>query len=93
MRLQRHMREMQVIIVGPYVGGFDNRQAWDARQRSRVPRQVVENLLLVEEDSCIARMGRTPNLNAKEAPIDLVSDVLCRHVALGEKPEAKTDPS
>lgn len=58
---------MQVVVIcmWSYLGGLDNRQARDVRQRSRVPRQVVENLLLAEEDRRIVGMGRTRKLDAK----------------------------
>lgn len=58
---------MQVVIIcmWSYLGALDNRQARDVRQRSRVPRQVVENLLLAEEDRRIVGMGRTRKLDAK----------------------------
>lgn len=58
-----------------------------------MPRKVVENLFLAEEDRRIIRMSCTPKLNAEEAPIDLITNVLRWHVALGEKSEAEADPS
>lgn len=82
-----------VVCIRPYVGGLDDRQAWDVRQRPRMPCKVVENLLLAEEDRRIVRMGFTPKLNAEEAPIDLITNVLRWHVALGKKSEAEADPS
>lgn len=86
---------MQVVVVcsRPYVGGLDNRQAWNVRQWSRMPRKVIENLLLTEEDRRIIRMCSTPNLDAEEAAIDLITDVLRWHVALGKESEAETNPS
>lgn len=86
---------MQVVVVcsRPYVGGLDNRQAWNVRQRSRMPCKVVEDLLLAEEDRRVVRMGRTPKLDAEEAPIDLITNVLRWHVALGKESEAEADPS
>lgn len=58
---------MQVVIIcmWSYLGGLDNRQARDVRQRSRMPRQVVENLFLAEEDRCIIGMGCARKLDAK----------------------------
>lgn len=58
-----------------------------------MPSKVVENLLLAEEDRRVVRMGCTPNLNAEEAPVDLITNVLRWHVALGKKSEAEADPS
>lgn len=57
--------EVVIICMGSYLGGLDNRQARDARQRPRMPRQVVENLLLAEEDRRIVRVGCTPKLDAE----------------------------
>lgn len=76
----------------PSVGTLDNCQPRDVRQRSRMPRQVVENLLLAEEDRRIISMDRATDLDAEQAPVGLISDVLCRYVALGEESEAKPDP-
>lgn len=58
---------MQVVVVcmWSYLGGLDNRQARDVGQRSRMPRQVVEKLLLAEEDRRIVGVGCTPKLDAK----------------------------
>lgn len=57
--------EVVIICIRSYLGGLDNRQARDVRQRSRMPRQVVEKLLLAEEDRRIVRVGCTPKLDAK----------------------------
>lgn len=85
---------MQVVIIcmRSYLGALDNRQARDVRQRSRMPRQVVENLLLAEEDRRIIGVGCTRKLDAEQTPIDLVPDVLRWYVALREESEAKCDP-
>lgn len=58
---------MQVVIVcmESYIGILDDRQAGNMRQRSRMPREVVENLFLAEEDRRIVGMGRTPKLDAE----------------------------
>lgn len=55
-------------------------------------REVVEDLFLAEEHRPVAGMGCAPNLNTEEAPVDLVTDVLRRDVALGEESEAESDP-
>lgn len=72
---------------------LDYRQTWNMRQRSRVPGEVVEKLLLAEEKRGIIRMGRTSELDAKEAPVHLVTNVLRCYMALGEEPKAEADPS
>lgn len=58
-----------------------------------MPRKVVENLLLAEEDRRVVRVSCTPKLNAEEAPIDLITNMLCWQVALGKESEAEADPS
>jgi hypothetical protein len=58
-----------------------------------MPREVIENLLLAEENRRVVGMGRSPELDAKEAPVDLVTDVLRWDVALGEETEAEADSS
>lgn len=58
------------------VGLLDHRHTWYMRQRSRVSGEVVEKLLLAEENRAIIRMGCTTELDAEEASVDLVADVL-----------------
>lgn len=85
--------QVVVIFIGTPVWSLDDRQAWNMRQRPRMPREVVEQLLLAEENRRVVRMGCATELDAKEAPVDLVADVLCCYMALGEEPEAEADPS
>lgn len=82
-----------IICMEPYVGILHDRQAWNMRQRSRMPRKVVEKLLLTEENCRVVRMGRMPKLNAEEAAVDLIADMLRWEMALGEEPEAEADTS
>jgi len=69
----------------------DNRQALDDGQGPRVPRQVREQRRLAEEDGGVALLGRPADLEAKQARVELVVDVLGPEMALGQEPQTKAD--
>lgn len=55
--------------------------------------EMVENLLLAEENRRVVGMGRMSKLNAKEATVDLVADMLRWDMALREEPKAEANTS
>lgn len=87
---------MQVVVVPQMrrdLGRLDDGQTGDRGERSGMPREVREQLLLGEEHRRVALFCRPAKLDAEQAAVQLVVDVLCCDVALREEAESEPDIS
>lgn len=84
---------MQIILVRELLRHFaqDYGQARDMWERTRMAREVGKKLLLAEEDRGVVGMCGLPELDAEEATVDLLTDVLGMEMAFREKAQAKAD--
>ncbi len=73
-----------------YCGGLDDRDTLYLRQRPWVASEMREQLFLGEEDRCIAFLARPAQLDAEQASVELIVNVPCRQVALGQA-QSKAD--
>lgn len=81
---------MQVVVVCVLDRDFFytlyDLQAGNVRERMGVPREVGKELPLAEEDGRVVGMGGLAELQAKQAAVNLLADVLGVHtVQLSEK--------